>query len=340
MIKKIILFAVLFTALANPLFAKSEVTIYTYRQPFLLKPLLEAFEKKTGIKTNTLFLKAGLNERLLNEGKLSPADLILTVDVSRLNELVEKDLVQPVSSSVLNKYVPKNLRHSKNLWFAQSLRARVIFASKKNVPKGSIQDYQDLGDKSWKNKICTRSGKHRYNIGLFAFLIGELGKEKTKQWLEAVKNNLARKPQGNDRSQVKAIYAGECDLSLGNSYYLGVMANNEKNPVQKKWAASIYPITPNQKKGGTHMNISGMALAKYSPNKKEAIQLMEFFLSKEAQKIYADINYEFPVRKGVESSDFLKKEFGEFKKNFKGLSQIAKNSKIASELVDEVRFDY
>ena len=129
-------------------------------------------------------------------------------------------------------------------------------------------------------------------------------------------------------------------LSLGNSYYLGVMANNEKNSVQKKWAASIYPITPNQKKGGTHMNISGMALAKYSPNKKEAIQLMEFFLSKKAQKIYADINYEFPVRKGVESSDFLKKEFGEFKKNFKGLSQIAKNSKIASELVDEVRFDY
>ena len=142
MIKKIILFAVLFTALVNPLFAKGEVTIYTYRQPFLLKPLLEAFEKKTGIKTNTLFLKVGLNERLLNEGKLSPADLILTVDVSRLNELVEKDLVQPVSSSVLNKYVPKNLRHSKNLWFAQSLRARVIFASKKNVPKGSIQDYQ------------------------------------------------------------------------------------------------------------------------------------------------------------------------------------------------------
>ncbi len=338
--KKTLIFVAVLTALANPLFAKGEVVIYTYRQPFLLKPLLKAFEKKTGIQTKTLFLKAGLSERLSGEGDLSPADLVLTVDVSRLNELVKKDLLQPVRSRFLNRHVPKALRHPQNLWFAQSLRARVIFASKKNIPKGSIQNYEDLGDAKWKNQICMRSGKHRYNIGLFAFLIGELGREKTKQWLENVKGNFARRPQGNDRAQLKAIYAEECDLSLGNSYYLGIMATNEKNPIQKKWAASVYPITPNQKGLGTHMNISGMALTKYAPNKKEAIQLMEFFLSREAQKIYAAVNYEFPVRKGVEPADFLKKEFGKFKMNFKGISKIAENSKIASELVDEVRFDF
>ena len=338
--KKILVVIILLTGLINSLFAKDEVIIYSYRQPFLLKPLLEVFEKKTGIQTKILFLKKGLAERLEEEGNLSPADLVLTVDVYRLNELEKKNLIQPVQSSFLDRHIPKALRHPQNLWFAQSLRARVIYASKKNIPRGTIQNYEDLSNPKWKNQICTRSGKHRYNIGLFASFIAEKGKDKTKEWLKAVKNNLARKPQGNDRSQVKAIYAGECNLSLGNSYYLGVMANNEKNPVQKKWASSVYPITPNQKGLGTHMNISGMALTKYSPNKKEAIQLMEFFLSKEAQKIYVDLNYEFPVRKGVETSDFLKKEFGKFKKNFKGISKIVENSKIASELVDEVRFDF
>ena len=338
--KKILIVIILLTGSINSLFAKDEVVIYSYRQPFLLKPLLEAFKEKTGIQTKTLFLKKGLAERLEGEGNLSPADIVLTVDVYRLNELVKKKLIQPVQSRFLNRHVPKALRHPQNLWFAQSLRARVIYASKKNIPRGTIQNYEDLSNPKWKNQICTRSGKHRYNIGLFASFIAEKGRDKTKEWLKAVKTNLARKPQGNDRSQVKAIYAGECNLSLGNSYYLGVMANNKKNPIQKKWAASVYPITPNQKESGTHMNISGMALTKASSNKKKAIQLMEFFLSKEAQKIYADLNYEFPVRKGVEPSDFLKKEFGKFKKNFKGIAKIAENSKIASELVDEVRFDF
>ena len=319
--------------------ADNSVVIYTYRQPFLLKPILEAFEKKTGITTKTLFLKTGLSERLEKESSLSPADLILTVDLSRLTELVDKNLVQAVNSDILEKYIPAKLRDSRNLWFAQSLRARIIYASKKRVPKGAVTNYQDLANPKWKNQICTRSGKHRYNIGLIAALIAQQGKSETKKWLNNVKANLARRPQGNDRAQIKAIYAGECNLSIGNSYYLGTMANNQDNPVQKKWVNAIYPITPNQSGAGTHMNISGMALAKYSPNKKNAIKLMEFFVSKEAQKIYADSNYEFPVRKSVPVSPFLKEKFGAFKQDLDSLSEIARNTKSASELVDEVKFD-
>lgn len=320
--------------------AQEKVTIYTYRQPFLLKLLLTTFEKKTGIKSETLFLTTGLSERLEQEGRLSPADLILTVDVTRLDELVEKDLVQAVNSPILKKYIPKELTHPNNLWFAQSLRARVIYASKTRVPKGSISTYQDLANPKWKNQICTRSGKHRYNIGLIAAILAEEGKDKTRQWLKQVKNNLARKPQGNDRNQVKAIYSGECNLSLGNSYYLGVMATNEENPIQKEWAAAVYPITPNQNDSGTNVNISGMALAKHSPNKENAIKLMEFFLSEEAQKIYAEINHEFPVRNNIAVSKFLEQQFGSFKKNISVIQQISKNAKEASKLVDEIKFDF
>ena len=330
---------ILFFCVFTPIFAQN-VTIYSYRQPYLLKPLLQAFEENSGIKTKVLFLKTGLNERLESEGKLSPADLILTTDIQRLNQLVAKNLVQPVSSKTLTKLVPTELRHRQNLWFALSLRARVIYAAKNNIPRGTIQNYQDLTNKKWRGKICTRSAKHSYNLGLIASMIAQNGILDTKKWLIGVKKNLARKPQGNDRAQVKAIYAGQCDLSLGNSYYLGVMATNKKNPEQKKWAQSIYAITPNQQKEGTNVNISGMALSKYTSNKKQAIMLMEFLVSKKAQKIYANVNHEFPIRGDVALSKFSQKEFGKFKKNLAGIAKIPNHYRQASDLVDEVMFDF
>lgn len=313
--------------------------LYSYRQPFLLKPLLEAFEKKTNIKTSVLFLKTGLNERLENEGKLSPADLVLTVDIQRLQQLITKNLVQAVYSEKLEKLVPEELKHPQNLWFALSLRARIIYASKKNVPKGAVQSYQDLAHPKWHQKICTRSGKHSYNLGLTASLIAQNGYAATKEWLIKIKKNLARRPQGNDRAQIKAIYTGECYLSLGNSYYLGIMATNEKNTIQKKWAASVYPITPDQKGQGAHINISAIALTKHAPNKKNAILFMEFLVSNEAQKIYANTNHEFSIRNEIKLSDFSQKNFGNFKKNLAGIKKIPEYYQQALKLIEEVKFD-
>jgi iron(III) transport system substrate-binding protein len=335
----IIIWVCLLLGFISNAFAEN-VTLYSYRQPFLLKPLLSAFEEKTGIKTEVLFLKTGLKERLESEGKLSPADLVLTADIRRLTQLAQSNLLQPVKSPLLKSFVPAELRHPQDLWFALSMRARVIYASKKNVPKNAIQNYQDLASPKWRGKICTRSGKHIYNLGLIATLIAENGVSKTKDWLLAVKKNLARKPQGNDRAQVKAIYAKECDVSLGNSYYLGVMATNTKDQAQQKWANAVYPITPNQNKKGTSINISGIALTKNAPNKKEAIALMEFLVSKKAQEIYAGTNHEFPIREDIKLSDFSQEKFGSFKKNLKGISEIPIYYQEASDLVDEIRFDF
>lgn len=323
-----------------PSLSATSVTLYSYRQPFLLKPLMEAFEKKSGVKTNILFLKTGLKERLQSEGKLSPADLVLTVDIQRVQQLLDGKLLQPVDSTILQRAVPKDLRHSDNLWFALSLRARVIYASKQNIPKGAIQSYQDIANPKWRGKICSRPGKHSYNLGLIAFLIAHNGVQNTKKWLTDVKQNLARRPQGNDRAQVKAIYAGECDISLGNSYYLGVMASNEKDSLQKKWAASVYPITPDQNGAGTNMNISAIALTKYAPHKKEAIRLMEFLVSKKAQRIYTESNHEFPIREDTKLSQFTQKNFGSFKKDLKTITKIPNHYQQALQLLAETKFDF
>ena len=336
--KIIIIFVYLFVYCSSLL--AQTITVYSYRQPQLIAPLVKTFEKKTNKQISLLFLDKGLNERLASEGKYSPADLILTVDVQRLNQLVEKDLVQPLISKKLEKLVPSNLKDPNHLWYALSMRARVIYASKERILKNSVQNYSDLALAKWKGKVCIRSGKHNYNLGLIATLIAQNGKQTTKKWLLNIKNNLSRKPQGNDRAGIKAIYSGECDLSLGNSYYLGVMANNEKNPVQKKWAKSVYIITPNQKQEGVNVNISGIALAKYAPNKKDAILFAEFLVSKEAQEIYAKINHEFPIRDDVPLSNFTKKNFGEFKKNIKGIKEIPLYYENALDLVEEIRFDF
>ena len=323
-----------------PNLSAQTITLYSYRQPFLLKPLIESFEEESGIKINVLFLKTGLKERLQNEGKLSPADLVLTVDIQRVQQLVDTNLLQPVNSKILQNNVPKELRHNENLWFALSLRARVIYASKQNIPKGTIQSYQDLADPKWRGKICTRAGKHSYSIGLISFLIAHNGVQNTKKWLVDVKQNLARRPQGNDRAQIKAIYAGECDISLGNSYYLGVMATNEKDSIQKKWAASVYPVTPDQNGVGTNMNLSAIALTKYASHKKEAIRLMEFLVSNKAQKIYTQSNHEFPIRENIKLSKFSQNNFGVFKKNLKTIVEIPKHYQQALQILEETKFDF
>jgi len=324
-------------ALAAPAHADGEVNIYSYRQPDLIKPLLDEFTKETGITTNVLFLDKGLVERIQAEGANSPADVILTVDIARLMEAEEGGVTQPLVNDIVNKDIPEHYRDPEGHWFGLTTRGRVIYASKERVAQDAIT-YEELADAKWKGKICTRDGQHSYNIGLIASMIAHHGEAETEEWLRGVKNNLARKPDGGDRDQAKAIMAGECDVALGNSYYVGLMMTNEKEPEQKDWAAAIKVLFPNNGDRGTHVNISGMALAKNAPNKDNAVKLMEFLSDGTAQKIYAEQVYEYPVLPGAEPSEIVK-SFGEIKPDTLSLSDIAANRKTASELVDKVGFN-
>jgi len=317
--------------------ADSVVNIYSYRQPELIQPLLDAFTEETGISTEVLFLDQGLEDRMAAEGANSPADVVLTVDIGRLVNVKEKGVTQPVEDATINANIPAEFRDPEGHWFGLTTRGRVVYASKERVEQNDIT-YEELADPKWKGKICMRSGQHMYNIALIASMIAHHGEEETEEWLKGVKANLARKPDGGDRDQAQAIYAGECDIGLGNTYYVGLMMTNEKEPEQKEWANAIKVLFPNANDRGTHVNISGMALAKHAPNKDNALKLMQFLSSHEAQAIYAETNNEYPVMPGVEVSEIVK-SFGEIKPDSLPLADIAKYRKAASEMVDRVGLD-
>lgn len=312
-----------------------EVNVYSYRQPFLIEPIMTAFTAETGIKVNILFSKKGLIERVKREGQLSPADIVLTTDISNLVKLSDLGLTQTVDNKTLNNNIPAQYRDPDLQWFALTTRVRNIYSSSERVgPKKNIT-YQDLASPEFKGKICTRAGKHPYNISLVASIIAHEGAARAKQWLIDVKANLARKPQGNDRAQVKAVKDGLCDYALGNNYYLGKMLND---PKQVSWAKAVDINFPNQNTTGSHVNVSGVVLAKYAPNKGSAIKLMAYLSDKKAQKIYAQVNYEYPVNPNVKPSALVA-SWGSFKSDTLALSEIAKYHKQALKLLDEVKFD-
>ncbi len=328
-----LILASLLTATALPVLAE-EVNIYSHRQPELLKPLTDAFTEKTGIAVNTAFVEKGMVERLRAEGDRSPADLIMTVDVARLGEVKEAGVTQPLLPEVLDA-VPATLRDTDGHWLGLTTRARIVYASKDRVADGELTSYEDLADPKWKGRICTRPFTHDYNVALTAAYLAHHGPEATKTWLEGVKANLAKRPEGNDRAQVKSIWAGECDISLGNTYYMGKML---EDPEQKQWAESVRILFPTFEDGGTHVNVSGVAMTKAAPNKEAAQKLLEFLVSDEAQKIYAETNYEFPVSDHVERSEVVK-SWGDFTPDDIPLTTIAELRPQALNLIEEVDFD-
>lgn len=319
-----------------PAVAAGEVNIYSLRQPFLIEPLLKAFTEKTGIKVNVVFAKDGVVERMKAEGANSPADVILTVDVGRLNDAVEAGVVQPVKSATLEKNVPASFRDPEGRWFALTTRARLIYASKERVKPGEITSMEQLADPKWKGRVCTRSGKHDYNVALTAAMIAHHGEAKAEEWLKGLKANLAQKAQGNDRSQVKAIMEGVCDVSLGNSYYYGAML---ANPEQKAWADSVNPVFATIGGGkGTHVNVSGVALTKSAPNRENAVKLMEYLSSDEAQEIYAKANFEYPVNPQVKWAPEVE-AWGRFTPDDLSLAAVAELRAAAVKMADRVGFD-
>ena len=314
-----------------------EVNIYSYRQPYLINPLLKAFTDETGIKVNVIFAEKGLIERIQAEGRNSPADVLLTVDVGNLTQATDAGITQPIQSATLDAAIPQAYRAADDQWVGLTRRARVVYASKERVKQDHIT-YEELADPKWRGKICIRSGQHVYNVALIASMIAAHGEAWTETWLKGVKANLARKPAGDDRLQVKGIYAGECDIAIGNTYYMGVMLQNDKEPEQKEWANSVNILFPNSGDRGTHVYVSGAVLAKYAPHKDNAIELLEFLASDKGQEMYAEVNNEYPVKDGVPWSPLVK-SWGKFKPDPISLNEIAALRKKASELVDKVGFD-
>ena len=316
--------------------AAQEVNLYTSREPGLMKPLLDEFTKQSGVKVNTIFAASGLEERLRTEGANSPADVLLTVDIGRLQQAKEYGVTKPVDSELLEKAIPAAYRDPEGHWFGVSVRGRVVYASKERV-KQDAMTYEELADPKWKGKICTRSGQHVYNIALFGAVVAHKGEAKAEEWLKGLKANLAKKPSGGDREQAKDILAGTCDIALGNTYYVGLMrtATNE----QRQWGEAIKVLMPTfQDNGGTHVNISGVAMAKGAPNQENARKFMEFMVSDAAQKIYADMNFEYPVKAGIPLDETVA-SFGQLKPDTLPIAEVAKHRKAASQLVDKVGFD-
>lgn len=326
-------------AAAVPARASDELTLYTTREAGLIQPLISAFTAQTRIDVNTVFVKDGLLERVKAEGARSPADLLMTVDVGNLLDLVEGGVTQPVKSAALESAIPPNLRGADGQWFALSMRARVLYADKNS--KLTQFRYEDLADPKYKGKVCIRAGQHPYNTALIAALIAHDGEAKAEQWLRGVKANLARKATGGDRDVARDILGGICDIGLANSYYVGQMKGAKEGSDARKWGEAIKVIRPSfaGSKGGTHVNISGAALAKNAPNRANAVRLLEFLVSPSAQELYAQANYEFPVRKGVALDPIIGETIGGLTVDPLPLTEIAKYRKQASALVDKVGFD-
>lgn len=323
-----------FAALVAPAFA-SEVNVYSYRQPELMAPLFEAFTKETGIEVNSVFLDKGMVERLQAEGELSPADLVFTVDIARLLQVVDAGVTQPVSSPVLEANVPATFRDPEGHWFGLTARARVVYASKERVADGEVTTYEALTDPKWKGRICTRSGANDYTLGLLGAVVVRHGEAAAEAWMSGIKANLAKKPEGNDRSQVKSIWAGECDISFGNTYYMVAML---KDGEQKQWADSVRIVFPTFENGGAHMNISGVAMTKSAPNRDNALKMMEWLASDAAQEIYAEIVGEYPVKPGLEPSEVVK-GFGAFEADSTPLVEIGRARPVALKIVERIGFD-
>ena len=326
---------IIFLSIAEIAHANEEVNVYSYRQPILIDPFFDEFTKKTGIKVNVLHAKKGLLERVMSEGDNTPADLILTVDIARLNQFVENDLLTSVDSKILQENIPSHLRDSQNRWFALSKRARILAVSKEHVPLGSIINIEDLANEKWKGKICTRIGSHDYNRSLLASIIAANGEEAAENWAKALVQNLARKPEGNDRNQAKAVHEGICDIAVMNTYYFGKMKFNEKNPEQKEWANSIRLVFTNQSNRGNHVNVAGGGIIKYSKNKENAQALLEFLTTPDAQKLYSSMNYEYPVNPKVEPSEELN-SWGVFIEDQLPVERLAELAPTAQKIIDRV----
>lgn len=333
---KINLLLIIITIFISNIANAKSLNIYSHRQPYLLKPFIEAYTKKTGVKLNVVYSSKGLAQRLAAEGANSPADLILTVDIARLYRYEDLDLLAKIDSKILNEKIPPYLRSKNNTWFGLSKRTRAIAISRERINSGQVLRYEDLADPKLKGKICSRPGSHVYNRALMASMIAAKGENDAEKWAKGLVSNLAKRPQGNDRSQLKSIYSGECDIAIINHYYYGKLTYS-KNPDHRKWAKASIIVFPNQGNSdrGAHVNISGGGVVKFSKNKEIAINFLEFLVTDQAQVMYGDVNFEYPINNKSKLPKRLK-ALGTFKEDNLLIEKIAKLAPKAQEIIDKV----
>lgn len=312
-----------------------EVNVYSYRKEALIKPVLDKFTESTGIKVNLISSKAdALLQRIISEGENTPADVLISSDAGRLHRAKEAGVLQPFESMILTTNVPEHLRDPESYWVALSKRARVIFYNKGRVNPDDLSSYADLADPKWKGKICIRSSNNIYNQSLLASIIAHAGEEQAEKWAKGVVANFARDPKGNDRDQMKGAAIGVCDIAIANTYYFGRWLSSEKAE-DKANAEKIAVFYPNQSDRGTHVNVSGAGITKYSKNKANALKLIEFLASEEAQQFYASVNHEYPVLNSVAPSDLVKSWGYPFKADNLNLEKLGKNNTQAVKIFDK-----
>ncbi len=312
-----------------------EVNVYSARHYDSDTELYKAFTSATGIKVNIIEAKAEeLVERIKSEGDTSPADVIITVDAGNLWRAEQEDLLAAVESEKLLAAIPANLRHPENKWFGFATRARVIIYNKNTVTSQELSNYEDLANETWKGRICIRSSSNIYNQSLLASMITSLGAEAAEAWAKGIVTNMARDPEGGDTDQIKAVAAGQCDIAVSNHYYLArLIASSESADNDVANAVGIF--FPNQTDRGTHINISGAAVVKSAPNYDNAVKLLEFLASSEAQGVFALQGYEYPVVAGVEASPIII-GFGEFKADTVNVASYGENNPLAVQMMDRV----
>ncbi|MDB4134086.1 Fe(3+) ABC transporter substrate-binding protein [Flavobacteriaceae bacterium] len=314
----------------------NEINLYSQRHYKVDEKQYEAFEKETGIKVNVVKANADeLIERLKNEGKNSPADLFITVDAGKLQKAKDLDLLQKISSPIINQNVDVDLKDVNGYWIPITYRARILVYSKDRVKSDELSTYANLTDEKWRNKVLVRSSSNAYNQALLSSIVANNGVDAASKWARDLVKNFARDPKGNDRDQVKAIAAGQGDVAIVNSYYIGLLLSSE-NEEEIKAGNSVSIFFPNQGEDetGSHINVSGIGLIKNAPNKENAIKLMEFLTSESAQKIYTNTSYEYPANPNVEPNEIVKK-WGSFKKDKLDLNQLGVFRNKAIEIFDK-----
>lgn len=316
---------------------EQSITLYTHRHYETDKAIFADFEEQTGIKINVVKANADeLIQKMASEGAASPADVLITVDAGRLVRAKNKGLLQAVHSDVLTQTVPPHLRDAEGHWFGLTKRARVIVYDKNKVNPEALSTYEALTDPQWKEKILIRSSGNIYNQSLLASIVANDGREIAKQWAKGIVGNFARSPKGNDRDQVKGVLAGEGELAVINTYYLGKLINS-KDSTEIKAGQAVSVFFPNQQDRGTHINISGIGVARHAPNKDNAIKLIEYLVSKDVQETFAEANYEYPVNADAAVSELLN-SWGQFKEDTLSLGRLGELNKEAVIIFDEVRW--
>ncbi len=319
-------------ATANAVAEEKVLNLYSARHYQTDEALYANFIKQTGIVINRIEAKEDeLLERIRNEGASSPADIFITVDAARLAKADELGLFAPVKSRLIEERLPAHLRG--NDWYAFSVRARVIIYNKQDVKAEDIQNYADLARPALKGKVCSRSGSHPYNLSLLASIIAHQGETKAEEWARGVVANFARAPKGGDTDQIRAVAAGECGVAISNSYYLARLLRSTKVE-DRKAMESVGIVWPDQKGPGTHINISGGGMLKTAPHKEAAVKFLEYLVSDDAQRHFADGNNEWPAVPTVKVANPVLDALGTFKADSLPISVLAKNATLAQKIYD------